>query len=106
MPIKPMRDYLAIVADDNLPETALIISAGKGIVESRKQFSRRGRVIAVGPGRVDKQGRLHPCQAKVGDIVRYGEWKYADIGIDGQQVTIISDQDVIGVEEQGAYRAA
>lgn len=106
MPIKPMRDFLAIVADELLPETTLIVKAGKNIVESQKQISRRGRVIAAGPGRLDKAGNLHPCQARVGDIVRYGEWKYTDLRDGDQLVTIISDQDVIGVEMAGSYAAA
>lgn len=106
MPIKPLRDFLAIVADELLPETTLIVKAGKGIVESQKQFSRRGRVVAAGPGRLDKAGNLHPCQAKIGDIVRYGEWKYTDL-VDpdgGPMITIISDQDVIGIETVGSFR--
>jgi chaperonin GroES len=56
-----------------------------------------GKVVAVGNGSRDVNGNIIPLEVKVGDIVMYGKWGGAEIKIDGQELVIMKESDVVGI---------
>ena len=64
-------------------------------------------MIAVGPGARDEQGRLTPLDVKVGDTVLFGKWSGTEVKIDGEELLIMKESDIMGVlENRGNLKAA
>ncbi|MGG6499244.1 UNVERIFIED_CONTAM: co-chaperone GroES, partial [Bacteroidetes bacterium 56_B9] len=64
-------------------------------------------VVAVGPGGRDEAGKLIPIDIKVGDIVLFGKWSGTEVKIDGTELLIMKESDVLGVlEGQSAGKKA
>jgi chaperonin GroES len=57
----------------------------------------QGEVIAVGPGARDESGKLVPLDVKAGDRVLFGKWSGTEVKIDGQDVVIMKESDILGV---------
>ena len=57
----------------------------------------QGEVIAVGPGGRDEAGKLIPIDLKVGDIVLFGKWSGTEVKIDGQELLIMKESDIMGI---------
>lgn len=96
MSIRPLRDKVIVKRDD--VET---VSAG-GIVltGSAAQKSTRGKVIAVGSGRVLDNGQVQPVDVKVGDVVVFNEgYTTKTEKLDGEEVLILSENDILAVIE-------
>ena len=64
-----------------------------------KEKPSQGEVIAVGPGGRDENGKLIPIDLKVGDTVLFGKWSGTEVKIDGQDLLIMKESDVMGVIE-------
>ncbi|MGE5621427.1 MAG: co-chaperone GroES [Candidatus Bathyarchaeota archaeon] len=91
MPIRPLRNQIVV-----RPEKVTEIN-GIAIVEHGRMHV--GTVIAAGPGKRDKHGRLQPCLVKPGDRIHFGEFAFQEADQDGERVLIMTDMDVAGVEE-------
>ncbi len=71
------------------------------IPDTAKEKPSQGEVIAVGPGGRDEAGKLIPIDLKVGDRVLFGKWSGTEVKIDGEELLIMKESDVMGVIEQG-----
>ena len=93
MAFKPLGNRVAVEASAQEEK-----SAG-GIIypESSKDKPVTGKVIAVGDGMRTEAGNLIPTQVKVGDTVVYGKWAGTEIKIDGKDLLIMKEEDIMGV---------
>jgi chaperonin GroES len=64
----------------------------------------QGEVVAVGPGARDDAGKVVPLDVKPGDRVLFGKWSGTEVKIDGQELLIMKESDVMGVIEEGAVK--
>jgi len=72
------------------------------IPDTVKEKPQEGEVIAVGPGARDESGKLVPLDLKVGDRVLFGKWSGTEVKIDGQDLLIMKEADIMGVIEGAA----
>ena len=70
------------------------------IPDSAKEKPQQGKVIAVGKGRVEKDGKITPLDVKAGDKVLFGKYAGQEIKIDGSEYLIIREEEVLGVIEK------
>jgi chaperonin GroES len=78
------------------------------IPDTAKEKPQEGEVVAVGPGGRDESGKLIPIDVKVGDRILFGKWSGTEVKIDGEDLLIMKESDVMGVVERKvvARRAA
>jgi chaperonin GroES len=67
------------------------------IPDTAKEKPSQGEVVAVGPGGRDEAGKLIPIDLKVGDRVLFGKWSGTEIKLDGQELLIMKESDILGV---------
>ena len=92
---RPLHDRIVvkrIVAEEKT-------KGGIIIPDSAKEKPSEGLVIAVGPGGRDEAGKLLPIDIKAGDKVLFGKWSGTEIKLDGQDLLIMKESDVLGVLE-------
>jgi chaperonin GroES len=78
------------------------------IPDTAKEKPQEGEVIAVGPGGRDESGKLIPIDIKVGDRVLFGKWSGTEVRLDGEELLIMKESDIMGVltEELARKKAA
>src|ERR1044072_746262 len=64
-----------------------------------KEKPQQGEIIAVGPGARDEQGKVQPLDVKAGDRVLFGKWSGTEVKIDGEDLLIMKESDILGVLE-------
>jgi chaperonin GroES len=97
--IKPLHDRVIIRRiEDSTDKTA----GGLFIPDTAKEKPQEGEVIAVGPGGRDEAGKLVPLDVKVGDRILFGKWSGTEIKLDGEDLLIMKESDVMGVIENAA----
>jgi chaperonin GroES len=69
------------------------------IPDTVKEKPQEGEVIAAGPGARDESGKLIPLDLKAGDLVLFGKWSGTEVKIDGQDLLIMKESDIMGVIE-------
>ena len=69
------------------------------IPDTAKEKPQEGEVIAIGPGARDESGKLVPLDLKAGDRVLFGKWSGSEVKIDGEDLLIMKESDVMGVIE-------
>ena len=91
MTLKPLDDRVVVE-----PVAAEEKTAG-GIVlpDAAKEKPQRGKVVAVGPGRLLESGERSPCSVKVGDHVLYSKYGGTDIEVEGTEIKILREQDIL-----------
>ncbi|MSO75690.1 MAG: co-chaperone GroES [Alphaproteobacteria bacterium] len=93
MAFKPLQDRVLIKpvkADQKSP-------GGIIIPDTVQEKPMEGKVLAVGPGARDEGGTLQPMAVKVGDRVLYGKWSGTEIKMDGDDLMIMKESDILGV---------
>ena len=98
MTFRPLHDRILvrrIVADEKT-------AGGIIIPDTAKEKPQEGEVIAVGPGARDEHGKLTPLDVKAGDRILFGKWSGTEIKLDGEDLIIMKESDVMGVIEQTA----
>jgi len=75
------------------------------IPDTAKEKPQEGEVIAVGPGARGEDGTLHPLDVKTGDRVLFGKWSGTEVKIDGEDLMIMKESDIMGIIE-GKPKAA
>src|SRR5215208_4490897 len=90
--LKPLADRVVIKA---LEETETM-RGGLYIPDTAKEKPQQGEIIAVGPGKYE-DGKLVPMGVKVGDKVLYGKYSGTEVTIDGEQLLILRESDVLAV---------
>ncbi|WP_341789443.1 co-chaperone GroES [Rickettsia endosymbiont of Polydrusus tereticollis] len=93
MSFKPLYDRIAIKPIQQEEKTA----GGIIIPDTAKEKPMQGEVVAVGKGSRGEKGELHPLELKVGDKVLYGKWAGTEVKIDGKDLIIMKESDVMGV---------
>jgi chaperonin GroES len=93
MNFKPLHDRIAIKPHTEEEKT----SGGIIIPDTAKEKPMRGEVVAVGSGVRDQSGKLVPLEVKVGDVVMYGKWGGSEIKVEGKDLVIMKESDVIGI---------
>src|SRR5438067_1687806 len=74
------------------------------IPDTAKEKPQEGEIVAVGPGGRDEAGKLIPIDVKAGDRVLFGKWSGTDVKIDGEELLIMKESDVMGVIAEGIAR--
>src|SRR5262249_24357675 len=100
MKFRPLHDRVVIKRIDAEEKTA----GGIIIPDTAKEKPSQGEVIAVGPGGRDEAGKLIPIDIKVGDRVLFGKWSGTEVKIDGEELLIMKESDVMGVIEEGVAK--
>ncbi|KRP84842.1 molecular chaperone GroES [Bradyrhizobium pachyrhizi] len=93
MKFRPLHDRVVVKRIDAEEKTA----GGIIIPDSAKEKPSQGEVIAVGPGGRDESGKLTPIDVKVGDRVLFGKWSGTEVKIDGEEMLIMKESDIMGV---------
>jgi len=96
MKIKPLRDRVLVQPDK---EADLVKKGGIIIPDAAKEKPQEGVVIAVGPGKRDKDGKIVPMEVKKGDKVLMPKYGGSDIKIDDKEYKIISEEDIVAIIE-------
>jgi len=100
MKFRPLHDRVVVTRIDAEDKTA----GGIIIPDTAKEKPTEGEVIAVGPGGRDESGKLIPIDLKEGDRVLFGKWSGTEVKIDGEELLIMKESDVMGVIEQGVAK--
>jgi chaperonin GroES len=93
MNFKPLHDRIAIKPIEQEQKT----TGGIIIPDTAKEKPMQGQVVAVGSGARDANGNIQPLEVKVGDKVLYGKWAGTEVKIDGQDLMIMKESDVMGI---------
>jgi len=95
MKFRPLHDRVVIKRLDSETKTA----GGIIIPDTAKEKPMEGEVVAVGPGGRDEKGNLISMDVKVGDRVLFGKWSGTEVKLDGQEMLIVKESDIMGVVE-------
>jgi chaperonin GroES len=93
MKFRPLHDRVVVKRIDAEEKTA----GGIIIPDSAKEKPSQGEITAVGPGGRDEAGKLIPIDLKVGDRVLFGKWSGTEVKLDGQELLIMKESDIMGV---------
>ena len=92
MTFRPLHDRVVRRIDAQEKTAGGII-----IPDTAKEKPQEGEIIAVGPGARDESGRVTPLDLKVGDRVLFGKWSGTEVRIDGQDLLIMKESDIMGI---------
>ena len=95
MNFRPLHDRVVVRRVEEEQKTP----GGVIIPDTAKEKPMEGEVIAVGPGARDENGKLQPLDVKAGDRVLFGKWSGTEVKIDGQELLIMKESDIMGVIE-------
>ena len=101
MSFRPKFDRVLVKPDEAMTHASELIQIATRdgrIVDSQDQFGRRGVVIAVGEGKRDRKGKVHPLTVEPGDIVYFGEFINTEIDLPEGKHFVIQEADITGVE--------
>jgi len=104
MRFRPLHDRVLVrrVEEEERTKGGIIIP------DTAKEKPQQGEVLAVGPGTRDETGKLIPLDVKVGDRVLFGKWSGTEVKIEGEELLIMKESDILGIleEEESAKAAA
>jgi chaperonin GroES len=95
MKFRPLHDRVVVRRVEEDTKTA----GGIIIPDTAKEKPQQGEVIAVGPGARDEQGKVVPLDVKAGDRVLFAKWGGSEVKIDGEELLIMKESDILGVLE-------
>ena len=96
MAIKPLSDRVLVLRIEEDEKT----SGGIIIPDTAKEKPQEGKVIAVGPGKMDENGKILPMAVKKGDRILFGKYSGNEIQIDGVEHLIMREDDILGIIEK------
>ena len=100
---RPLHDRIVVKRIDAEQKTA----GGIIIPDTAKEKPQEGEVVAVGPGVRDADGTLAELSVKPGDSILFGKWSGTEVRIDGEELLIMKESDILGViETQAALKQA
>jgi chaperonin GroES len=103
MKFRPLHDRVVVKRIEEEAKTA----GGIIIPDTAKEKPQQGEVVAVGPGARDEAGKINPLDVKVGDRVLFGKWSGNEVKIDGQELLIMKESDILGIlEGKASVKAA
>jgi chaperonin GroES len=102
MGFRPLHDRVLIRRVEAEEKT----SGGIIIPDTAKEKPMEGEVVAVGPGARGEDGKIQPLDVKAGDRVLFGKWSGTEVKLDGEDLIIMKESDIMGVLDQTAVRKA
>jgi chaperonin GroES len=98
MKFRPLHDRVVVrrIGEDTKTAGGIIIP------DTAQEKPQEGEVVAVGPGTRADDGTLHALDVKPGDRVLFGKWSGTEVKIDGQELLIMKESDIMGVIDQAA----
>jgi chaperonin GroES len=93
MKFRPLHDRVVVKRIDGEDKT----KGGIIIPDTAKEKPQEGQVVAVGPGARDESGKLLPLDVKSGDRILFGKWSGTEVKIDGEDLLIMKESDIMGV---------
>jgi chaperonin GroES len=95
MKFRPLHDRVVVrrVEEDERTRGGIIIP------DTAKEKPQQGEVVAVGPGALDEKGKVQPLDVKPGDRVLFGKWSGTEVKLDGEELLIMKESDILGVLE-------
>jgi len=96
MKVRPLHDRIIVqrIEEEELSAGGIIIP------DTAKEKPQQGKVIAVGKGKIEKDGRVTPLDVKAGDTVLFGKYAGQEIKVDGDEYLIMREEEVLGVIEK------
>ena len=95
MALRPLHDRLLVKRLEEKEQ----VQGGIIIPDTAKEKPQQAKVLAVGPGKTTDDGKLQPVDVKVGDTVVFGKYSGTEVKVDGDELLIIREDDVLGVLE-------
>ncbi len=102
MKFRPLHDRVVVKRIEEDTKTA----GGIIIPDTAKEKPQQGQVVAVGPGARDEAGKINTLDVKVGDKVLFGKWSGSEVKIDGEELLIMKESDILGVLDADANTKA
>ena len=95
MKFRPLHDRVVVrrIEEDDRTKGGIIIP------DTAKEKPQQGEVVAVGPGAPDEKGKVQPLDVKPGDRVLFGKWSGTEVKLDGEELLIMKESDILGVIE-------
>jgi len=100
MKFRPLQDRVLVRRIEQEEKTA----GGIIIPDTAKEKPMEGEVIAAGPGVRGEDGKLHPLDVKAGDRILFGKWSGSEVKIDGEELIIMKESDILGIIEGSAAK--
>ena len=98
MHFRPLHDRVVVRRVEQEERT----KGGIIIPDTAKEKPQEGEVVAVGPGARDEDGKLVPLDVRAGDRILFGKWSGTEVKIDGEELLIMKESDILGIVEGGA----
>ena len=98
MKFRPLHDRVLIRRVEQEAKT----TGGIIIPDTAQEKPMEGEVIAVGPGARGEDGKVHPLDLKTGDRVLFGKWSGTEVRLDGEELMITKESDVMGIVDSAA----
>ncbi|MCC6422768.1 MAG: co-chaperone GroES [Phycisphaerales bacterium] len=95
MKLKPLADRVIVRQSEAEQKTA----SGIVLPDSAKEKPTKGKVISVGPGKLDEKGKRMELGVRAGDTVYYGKYSGTEVEVDGEKFVILRESDILGVLE-------
>ena len=95
MKFRPLHDRVAVRRIDEEEKSA----GGIIIPDTAKEKPSQGKIVAVGSGARNENGEITPLDVRVGDTILFGKWSGTEIKIDGEELLIMKESDVMGILE-------
>jgi chaperonin GroES len=98
MKFRPLHDRVVVkrLAEEEKTKGGIIIP------DTAKEKPMEGEVVAVGPGARNEKGELVPLDVKAGDRILFGKWSGTEVKLDGEELLIMKESDIMGVLQAGA----
>ncbi len=93
MKFKPLHDRVLVEREESDEKSA----GGIIIPDTAKEKPMQGKIIAVGSGNKDEQGKVTPLDVKAGDTILFGKWSGTEIKLDGTDYIIMKESDIMGI---------
>ena len=98
MDFRPLHDRVLVERIEAETKTA----GGIIIPETAQEKPMQGRVVSVGAGARDESGKLVPLDVKAGDTILFGKWSGTEVKINGKELLIMKESDILGIIETGS----
>ena len=98
MNFRPLHDRVLVKRVEEETKT----KGGISIPDTAKEKPMQGEVLAVGPGARNDKGELVAPDVKVGDRILFGKWSGTEVKMDGEELLIMKESDIMGIVEEGA----
>ena len=102
MAFRPLGDRVLVKRVEEEEKT----KGGIIIPDTAKEKPMEGEVVAAGPGARGEDGKLHPLDVRAGDRVLFGKWSGTEVKLDGEDLIIMKETDIMGIIDNSAMRKA